>query len=53
MQISDVTAQAVAPQRAPEAKEAPGADHDHDGDNAAAVKSTPPQGVGKKVDMSA
>ena len=56
MQISDVAAKTAAPvpQRAPEAKEAPGAEHDHDSDDKAmAVKSTPPPSVGKNVDVSA
>lgn len=56
MQISDVAPKvtAAAPVRPPEAKEAPGAEQDHDSDDSASsVKSTPPPGVGKKVDVMA
>jgi hypothetical protein len=56
MQISDSAPKvtAAAPVRPPEAKETPAAEHDHDSDDrASSVKSTPPPGVGKKVDVLA
>ncbi len=52
MHIASVSQHTAVMPRTPEAKEAPGPDHDGDKDDAA-VKSAPKTGVGSLVDTTA